>query len=112
MHALGREDVAECIPPALVRIIFLNLSVLTNWSVAVAIEAMGMCLPYSSCTPAIDPSKKKESFAAGEAIYELLEKDIKPRDIMTKNAFENAIVTVMALGGILHFPTYIDHPPY
>jgi dihydroxy-acid dehydratase len=66
---------------------------------ASAIEAMGMSLPYSSSIPAEDPLKLGECFAAGRAIRELLEKDIKPRDIMTRAAFENAMVTVMALGG-------------
>lgn len=64
-----------------------------------AIEALGMSLPYSSCTPAVDPAKLDECLRAGEAIKVLLEKDIKPRDIMTRPAFENAMVTIMALGG-------------
>lgn len=64
-----------------------------------AIEALGMSLPYSSCTPAEDPDKLEECFKAGAAIRVLLEKDIKPRDIMTREAFENAMVVVMALGG-------------
>ncbi|MCL4109023.1 UNVERIFIED_CONTAM: hypothetical protein GTU68_052661 [Idotea baltica] len=64
-----------------------------------AIEALGMSLPYSSSTPAVDPAKLDECMRAGEAIKVLLEKDIKPRDIMTRAAFENAMVTVMALGG-------------
>jgi dihydroxy-acid dehydratase len=64
-----------------------------------AIEAMGMSLPYSSSIPAEDPLKEGECLAAGKAIKVLLERDIKPRDIMTRAAFENAMVTVMALGG-------------
>lgn len=68
-------------------------------TMASAIEAMGMSLPYSSSTPAEDPAKHEECLRAGEAIRLLLEKDIKPRDIMTRRAFENAMVTVMALGG-------------
>jgi len=64
-----------------------------------AIEAMGMSLPYSSSTPAEDPQKLEECFQAGAAIRILLEKDIKPRDIMTREAFENAMVVTMALGG-------------
>jgi dihydroxy-acid dehydratase len=68
-------------------------------TMASAIEAMGMTLPYSSCTPAVDPEKIEECLRAGEAIRHLLEKDIKPRDIMTRDAFENAMVIVMALGG-------------
>ncbi len=68
-------------------------------TMASAIEAMGMSLPYSSSTPAEDPGKREECLRAGPAIRLLLEEDIKPRDIMTRKAFENAIVTVMALGG-------------
>ncbi len=68
-------------------------------TMASAIEAMGMSLPYSSSIPAEDPLKMGECVAAGRAIRVLLERDIKPRDIMTRVAFENAIVTVMALGG-------------
>jgi len=68
-------------------------------TMASAIEALGMSLPYSSSTPAEDPAKLDECFRAGAAIRHLLEKDIKPRDIMTRAAFENAMVIVMALGG-------------
>ncbi len=68
-------------------------------TIASAIEAMGMSLPYSSSTPAVDAKKMDECFRAGQAIRTLLEKDIKPRDIMTRAAFENAIVIIMALGG-------------
>ena len=68
-------------------------------TMASAIEAMGMSLPNSSSIPADDPAKLDECIRAGTAIRNLLEKDIKPRDIMTRQAFENAIVVVMALGG-------------
>lgn len=68
-------------------------------TMASAIEALGMSLPYSSSIPAVDPGKLEECLQAGQAIRNLLEKDIKPRDIMTREAFENAIVMVMALGG-------------
>jgi dihydroxy-acid dehydratase len=68
-------------------------------TMASAIEALGMSLPYSSSTPAEDPLKLAECFAAGAAIKNLLERDIKPRDIMTREAFENAMVLVSALGG-------------
>ena len=68
-------------------------------TMASAIEALGMSLPYSSSTPAEDPAKLEECFRAGAAIRNLLELDLKPRDIMTRKAFENAIVTVCALGG-------------
>jgi len=64
-----------------------------------AIETLGMSLPYSSSIPAEDPLKQGECIAAGEAIKKLLEIDLKPRDIMTREAFENAMVIVMALGG-------------
>ncbi|MDH3369718.1 MAG: dihydroxy-acid dehydratase [Gammaproteobacteria bacterium] len=68
-------------------------------TMASAIEALGMSLPYSSSTPATDPGKREECRRAGAAMLALLEKDIKPRDIMTRTAFENAMVMVMALGG-------------
>ena len=68
-------------------------------TMASAIEAMGMSLPYSSSTPAVDKGKLEECFQSGAAIRNLLERDIKPRDIMTREAFENAMVVVMALGG-------------
>ena len=64
-----------------------------------AIEALGMSLPYSSSNPALSPEKKQECINAGKAIRILLEKDIKPRDIMTRKAFENAITMVAVLGG-------------
>ncbi len=68
-------------------------------TMASAIEAMGMSLPYSSSTPAEDPKKLEECHRAGAAVRHLLEQDIKPRDIMTRLAFENAMVVTMALGG-------------
>src|ERR1700748_1622116 len=68
-------------------------------TMAAAIEALGMSLPYSSSNPALSDDKQKECAAIGEAIKLLLEKDIKPRDIMTRKAFENAITVVMVLGG-------------
>ncbi len=68
-------------------------------TMAAAIEALGMSLPYSSSTPAVDAGKIEECRRAGAAIRVLLERDIKPRDIMTRVAFENAMVMVMALGG-------------
>jgi len=68
-------------------------------TMASAIEALGMSLPYSSSTPAEDALKLAECFAAGAAIKNLLERDIKPRDIMTREAFENAMVLVTVLGG-------------
>ena len=68
-------------------------------TMATAIEALGMSLPYSASIPAEDAEKTDECTRAGVAIRTLLENDIKPRDIMTRAAFENAMVTVMALGG-------------
>ena len=68
-------------------------------TMAAAIEALGMSLPYSSSNPALSQDKKDECIAAGKAILLLLEKDVKPRDIMTRKAFENAITTIMVLGG-------------
>ncbi|HCK52699.1 MAG TPA: dihydroxy-acid dehydratase [Planctomycetaceae bacterium] len=68
-------------------------------TMASAIEAMGLSLPYSSSIPAIDPDKIDECHRAGAAIRHLLEQDIKPRDIITRQALENAMVVVMALGG-------------
>jgi dihydroxy-acid dehydratase len=68
-------------------------------TMASAIEALGMSLPYSSSTPAEDSLKLAECVAAGAAIKNLLELDIKPRDIMTRQAFENAMTLVSALGG-------------
>jgi dihydroxy-acid dehydratase len=68
-------------------------------TMASAIEALGMSLPYSSSNPALSEEKKNECLAAGKAIRLLLEKDIKPSDIMTREAFENAITLIMVLGG-------------
>jgi dihydroxy-acid dehydratase len=68
-------------------------------TMASAIEAMGMSLPYSSSIPADDPLKLDECVRAGAAIKKLLEVDLKPRDIMTRAAFENAMVLICATGG-------------
>jgi dihydroxy-acid dehydratase len=68
-------------------------------TMASAIEVLGMSLPYSSSNPALSDDKKTECLHAGEAIKILLEKDIKPKDIMTKKAFENAITIIMIFGG-------------
>lgn len=76
-------------------------------TMASAIEALGMSLPYSSSNPAISDEKKNECLDAGKYIKVLLEKDIKPSDIMTRKAFENAIRSIIILGGstnaVLHF---------
>ncbi|MBP1970714.1 dihydroxy-acid dehydratase [Virgibacillus natechei] len=75
-------------------------------TMASAVEAMGMSLPGSSSNPAESKEKEADCADAGEAVYHLLEQEIYPKDIMTKEAFENAITVVMALGGstnaILH----------
>jgi dihydroxy-acid dehydratase len=68
-------------------------------TMASAIEALGMSLPYSSSTPAESVEKKEECERAAAAVRLLIERDIKPRDVMTRAAFENAMVIVMALGG-------------
>ena len=68
-------------------------------TMASAIEALGMSLPGSSSQDAISKSKNEDCITAGKAIMNLLEKDLKPSDIMTKQAFENAITVVIALGG-------------
>ena len=68
-------------------------------TMASAIEAMGMALPYSGTIPAEDPAKQEECLEVGAVVKKLLEKDLKPRDIMTRAAFENARVVIMAVGG-------------
>jgi len=68
-------------------------------TMASAIEALGMSLPYSSSNPALSDEKKKECLEAGKALRLLLEKNIRPSDIMTRKAFENAITVIMVLGG-------------
>ena len=81
-------------------------------TMASAIEALGMSLPGSSSQDAISSEKKQDCEDAGLAIMKLLEKDIKPKDIMTKKAFENAITMVIALGGstnaVLHLLAMAD----
>ncbi|MEM9080452.1 MAG: dihydroxy-acid dehydratase [Verrucomicrobiota bacterium] len=68
-------------------------------TMASAIEALGMSLPNSSAQSAVSVEKKQDCFDAGVAVVNLLEKGIKPRDIMTRKAFENAVTVVIALGG-------------
>lgn len=76
-------------------------------TMAAAIEALGMSLPYSSSNPAISDEKRQECREAGKYIRILLERDIKPSDIMTREAFENALRVIIILGGstnaVLHF---------
>jgi len=76
-------------------------------TMAAAAEAMGMSLPYSASTPAEDGGKAEECRRAGEAIRRLMEQDIKPRDIMTRAAFENAMVLCMAMGGSTNFVLHL-----
>jgi len=68
-------------------------------TMAVAIEALGLSLPYSSSLPADDPGKADECRRAGAAVRMLLERDLKPKDILTRHSFENAMAMVMAVGG-------------
>jgi dihydroxy-acid dehydratase len=68
-------------------------------TMASAIETLGMTLPYSSSTPAEDPGKREECLRAGAALRHLLERDLRPSQIMTRAAFENAMVVVTVLGG-------------
>jgi len=81
-------------------------------TMASAIEALGMAMPYNSSNPAISVNKKSEAQAAGEAMIELLKKDLKPSDIITKKSLENAITVVTILGGstnaVLHFLAIAD----
>lgn len=76
-------------------------------TMASAIEALGMSLPYSSSNPALSKEKQEECYEAGKYLKILLEKDIKPSDIMTRKAFENALRLIVILGGstnaVLHF---------
>jgi dihydroxy-acid dehydratase len=71
-----------------------------------AIEAMGMSLPYDASHPAVSAAKEREAYLAGEALVRLIERDLKPRDIITRKSLENAYTLVLALGGstnaILH----------
>jgi len=64
-----------------------------------AIEAMGMSLPYDASYPAVSAAKEREAFMAGVALVELIEADIRPRDIITRRSLENAYTTILALGG-------------
>ncbi len=65
----------------------------------VLLEAIGLMLPYSSSIPAIDPAKRKECLNVGQAVRQLLESELRPRDILTRAAFENAAATIAAMGG-------------
>ncbi|MHC1600224.1 MAG: dihydroxy-acid dehydratase [Candidatus Methanospirareceae archaeon] len=77
-------------------------------TMAVATEVLGMSVTKCATTLAIDPEKRKQAYETGKRVVELVRGDIKPRDIMTKNAFENAIRVDMAMGGstnaVLHIP--------
>ncbi|KAG4277667.1 dihydroxy-acid dehydratase, mitochondrial [Fusarium proliferatum] len=81
-------------------------------TMATAIETLGLTLPGSSCSPAEDPSKKAECEKVGPAIRNILKEDIRPRDIMTRQAFENAMIVTTILGGstnaVLHLIAIAD----
>ncbi|KAM0327692.1 hypothetical protein ACHAQA_005987 [Verticillium albo-atrum] len=81
-------------------------------TMATAIETLGLTLPGSSSSPAEDPSKKAECENVGEAIKNLLREDLRPRDILTRQAFENAMIVVNILGGstnaVLHLLAIAD----
>src|SRR5207248_4988554 len=64
-----------------------------------AIEALGMSLPYDASLPAVSAAKERESFLAGQALVRLIEKNLRPRDIITRKSLENAYTMVLALGG-------------
>lgn len=68
-------------------------------TMAAAIEALGISLPFSSSNPAVGKAKEQECIRAGQQMYEVLQKDLKPRDILTKAAFENAMRLITVLGG-------------
>ena len=89
-----RQDIVKMLAQGLV----LVAGMYTANTMASAIETMGMSLPYSSSTPADDEKKIEECRLAGKAILNLLENDIKPKDIMTREAFENAMVIISAPG--------------
>ncbi|MCU7695219.1 dihydroxy-acid dehydratase [Haoranjiania flava] len=105
-EALGQKIAGDITPEDFIQIVKHSCpgagacgGMYTANTMAAAIEALGMSLPYSSSNPAISEEKRRECEDAGRAIKLLLEKDIKPRDIMTRAAFENALVTIMVLGG-------------
>ena len=85
-------------------------------TMSTAIEAMGLCLPGSSSNPAESPAKMRECAKAAEAIKICMEKNIRPRDLLTKESFENALVMTMALGGstngVLHLLAIAGIPSY
>ena len=68
-------------------------------TMSTAIEALGMSLPGAASIPAVDPRNEEVAYNIGKTMYHLLEEDIKPRDIMTKDSFENAIKVVLSMGG-------------
>src|SRR3990172_4891260 len=80
-------------------------------TMACASEALGMALPYSASIPAADPRREELCRATGEAVLRLLEADLKPRDILTRQAFENAIAVVVAIGGPPNAALPLARPP-
>ena len=100
-HAAGRLDDAELLEVEQTAIPGAGAcgGMYTANTMASAIEALGMSLGNSSAQEATSASKAEDCLRAGEAVVNLIKKDIRPRDIMTKKAFENAIVVVNVLGG-------------
>jgi dihydroxy-acid dehydratase len=105
-EALGQKIAGELSPEDFIGIVKNSCpgagacgGMYTANTMASAIEALGMSLPYSSSNPALSVEKQQECIDAGKAIKLLLQKDIKPSDIMTRKAFENAITVIMVLGG-------------
>jgi len=102
------EEEAEKMLPLMVCGAGSCVGLYTANTMAVVTEVLGMSLTKCATTLAIDPKKKKQAYESGRRIVELVKEDIKPRDIMTKSAFENAIKVDMAMGGstntVLHIP--------
>jgi dihydroxy-acid dehydratase len=105
-EALGQKIAGELSPEDFIGIVKNSCpgagacgGMYTANTMASAIEALGMSLPYSSSNPALSDEKQQECIDAGKAIKLLLQKDIRPSDIMTRKAFENAITVIMVLGG-------------
>ncbi|MBW2975125.1 dihydroxy-acid dehydratase [Candidatus Woesearchaeota archaeon] len=102
------EDEANRMLPCMVCGAGSCVGLYTANTMATVTEVLGMSVTRCATTLALDPLKKKQAYETGKRIVELVKKDIKPRDIMTKNAFENAIRVDMAMGGstntVLHIP--------
>jgi dihydroxy-acid dehydratase len=103
------EDQANKLLPCMACGVGSCVGLYTANTMAVVTEVLGMSLTKCATTLALNPLKKKQAYETGKKIVELVKKNIKPRDIMTKNAFENAIRVDMAMGGstntVLHIPS-------